>query len=433
MKLHRNLVLAIIAGLNDIFLNHKQADTVVSQLLQGNKSWGSRDRNFIADNIYTIVRYKRLYEYCGEIEATDHHALWNLLGCKLIIEQNILPDWPEFALLKTIKIEERHLLAKSIRKIRESVPDWLDELGAKEAGEDWDKELAALNSSAKLSIRTNTLKSDKAALERLFIDKGISFSSNNMAPDALVIEARQNLRNYPSYKNGLFEIQDISSQQVAPFLEAAEGMNVIDGCAGAGGKTLHLAALMNDKGKIWAVDVSENKLHELELRIRRAGSGIISPMLKTVFFERYAKQNEPWADRILLDVPCSGIGVLRRKPDSKWSLSERFIEDIKSTQAAILDRYAPLLKPGGLMVYSTCSIFPSENHEQIEKFLKRCERKFELVDERKIGCFPKCPCCFLINFWHHNFIKPLKIGASSGPLLIFWMKNNIINSNNASN
>ncbi len=384
MKLHRNLCNAVIFGLKEILLDKKQADVTVSNLLQSNKSWGARDRNFIAENIYNIVRYKRLYEFCIEDELFGEVSLWKMFGTKLLLENIPLPEWTEFAELDKEKIVSRFEEAKSIGKIRESIPDWLYVLGQKELDVDWEKEITALNTQAKFSVRINTLKTNHEIIKRLFTDEGIEFSETSLAPDALIIHTKKNFRNHPTYKNGLFEVQDISSQLIAPFLEAAPGMNVIDGCAGAGGKSLHLTALMQNEGEILSVDIHERKLDELEKRASRAGCKIIKPLHAEKLTRHFQGLLQSFADRILLDVPCSGLGVLRRKPDAKWSLTKKFIDELKQTQLQILDEYAPLLKKGGILVYSTCSILPSENEMQIKLFLEK-HKEFQLLEEKRIS------------------------------------------------
>lgn len=381
MKLHRNLLLAIINGLKEILLNHKQADVTVENILTSNKSWGARDRNFIAENIYDIVRYKRRYAYIAGAEPEGEADLWKILGIRLSMNGFSIDTVPEFVAADAGKIEE----AKNIRKIWESIPDWLDELGEKELGERWGKEITALNTAAKLSIRINPLKTNKSIIKGLFKTDGIPFEETTLAPDALLITQRKNFRNYAAYKNGLFEVQDISSQLVAPMLEAQPGMTVIDGCAGAGGKTLHICALMNNKGKILAVDVNQAKIDELDRRAVRAGCDIVYASLPDKFKKFVLTQSVPFADRILLDVPCSGLGVLRRKPDAKWSMSVDGIEALKRTQAQILDEYSLYLKPRGILVYSTCSVLPSENEKQIESFIKRNKGAFDLIEEKSIS------------------------------------------------
>ena len=180
----------------------------------------------------------------------------------------------------------------------------------------------------------------------------------------------------------MFEVQDAASQFIAPFLRVSPGMRVIDACAGAGGKTLHLAAIMKNKGRIIAMDVEAFKLEELQKRAKRAGVNNLE--IKHIESSKTIKRLENSADRLLLDVPCSGLGVLKRNPDAKWKLSPEFIENVKELQQHILQDYCSMLKKDGLMVYSTCSVLPSENERQVEKFLERNGDKFELVDQKHI-------------------------------------------------
>ncbi len=385
VKLHRVLVKAVVHGLREVLLHGKQADTTVELMLNSNKNWGARDRHFIADNVYTIIRFKRLYEYCTNIEASSEAALWQITGAKLGLEGAELNRIPEFADIDLNTAVERAEKAKEIRKVRESIPDWLDALGEKELGTAWEQELHALNSKATFSIRVNTLKTNKRVVASLLENEGIEFSEVEMVPDALIIHSKKNFHNFPAYKNGLFEVQDVSSQMVAPLLDAQSGMLVIDGCAGAGGKTLHLAALMQNQGEILAVDVNEKKLEQLPLRAKRAGAHIIEPFAAELLTTGTQTKLRNAVDRILLDVPCSGTGVLRRKPDAKWSLTLAFIKELVERQAEILDKYAPMLKSGGILVYSTCSILPAENEKQVQAFLKRQQGKFELIEEKRVS------------------------------------------------
>ena len=190
-----------------------------------------------------------------------------------------------------------------------------------------------------------------------------------------------NLFQLESYKNGLFEVQDAASQLIAPYLQVKPGMKVSDACAGAGGKALHLACLMQNKGSILAMDVEVKKLQELEKRAQRGGVRIINTSIAT---KDVILRNKESADRLLLDVPCSGLGVLRRNPDAKWKLTPTFMDEIQQTQASILNDYSSMLKIGGLMVYATCSILPVENNLQVKHFLENNIGKFELLNEQSI-------------------------------------------------
>jgi 16S rRNA (cytosine967-C5)-methyltransferase len=385
MRLHRNLCFAVIDGLTLIFNEGKYADKVVQQLLRRDKRWGSRDRGFVAETTYDIVRWKRLYAEIAEVkEPFKRDDLWRMFAVWAVLKGIKLPDWKYFEDTPTRRIKGRFDELSKIRKIRESIPDWLDELGEKALGEKiWTKEIAALNQQAEVILRVNTLKTTKEKLQtELFdIDKETEFVKNH--PSALKLAERGNVFITDAFKNGFFEVQDASSQLVAEFLEVEPGMRVVDACAGAGGKALHLAALMENKGQIIALDIYDNKLKELKRRARRGGAHNIEP--RHIESTKVIKKLYDKADRVLIDAPCSGLGVLRRNPGTKWNLEPEFLERIKKTQKDILSQYSRMVKAGGKLVYATCSILPAENQEQVKSFLtSESGKDFTLIKEKNI-------------------------------------------------
>src|SRR5690606_6175620 len=202
-------------------------------------------------------------------------------------------------------------------------------------------------------------------------------------PLALKLKERANVFQTEAFKDGWFEVQDASSQLVAEYLDVKPGMRVVDACAGAGGKTLHLACLMENKGQLIALDIYANKLNELKRRAKRAEAFNIETRL--VDSTKVIKKLHDKADRVLIDAPCSGLGVLKRNPDAKWKLQPEFIENIKKTQQELLQQYARMVKPGGQMVYATCSVLPSENEKQVEGFLtSESGKEFTFVSDKKI-------------------------------------------------
>lgn len=391
MKLHKTLLNAIILTLQQIFVNGVYADKAVAQVLKKNVRWGSRDRRFIAETIYEMVRWWRLIKQSANIqEPLSEKDFLKLFAAWQLIKGNELPDWEEFNEIEKSKILENCEHANKVRKYRESVPDWLDALGFSELGEIvWNKELAELNKEAQVVLRVNTLKTSTEFLQKKLAAQNIeTHILKNEKPiweiiskDALILEKRQNLQSLDDYKQGYFEIQDGSSQLIAHFMDLKPGMFVIDACAGAGGKSLHIAALMNNQGKIISMDVEEQKLTELKKRAARAGASSIQTQLIN---ESILNKFKNTADRLLLDVPCSGLGVLRRNPDAKWKLNLSFIEQIKKTQQKILQNYSEMVKPGGTLIYATCSILPSENQNQVEVFLEKNNKQFKLMEDRKI-------------------------------------------------
>ena len=370
MKLHRNLVDAVIEGLGFIFTENQYADKVVEKLLKKDKRWGARDRAFVAETIYDIVRWKRLYAEIAEVyEHFTIHNLRRLFAVWATLKGVALPDWGNyFEDTPTRRIKGKFDELSKIRKYRESVPDWLDALGEQELGEAlWTDELHSLNSLAPVVLRVNTLKISRDRLQQLLREEGVESYPLQQYPDALQLVERSNIFKSQSFKDGLFEVQDASSQKVAPFMQIDNSVKrLIDTCAGAGGKTLHLATLLQNKGQIIAMDIYEQKLQELKRRARRNGAFNIETKL---IDPKQLKRMQGTADRVLIDAPCSGLGVLRRNPDAKWKLQPEFLDQIRTTQQEILQQYSKLLKKGGKLVYATCSVLPSENHQQVATFL----------------------------------------------------------------
>jgi 16S rRNA (cytosine967-C5)-methyltransferase len=403
MKLHRPLVHGVADALREIFQENKYTGKVIERLFKSNRKWGSRDRAFVAENVYDMVRWWRLLlavdglplwgrrwtaddGLFAPLEETsgsfDEKSLIRLIGVNLILKKVELPDWEEFEGLDRQEIFERKKSLETERATIHSIPGWLDETGAAELGNAWEAELSALNETAPVVLRVNTLKITKEELQKQLAEAGWESAEIELAPDALVLSKRGNVFQTPLFKQGFFEVQDAGSQCIAPFVQAEPGMRVIDACAGAGGKTLHLATLMQNQGSIVALDTETWKLKELHRRARR--NGIHIAQARPIVSTKVVKRLRHSADRLLLDVPCSGLGVLRRNPDAKWKLSPEFLEQVRTTQASILQRYSTMLKPGGRMVYATCSIFPSENERQVEAFLRN-NSDFKLAEERKIS------------------------------------------------
>jgi len=383
MRLHRNLVMAVIQALDQIYNEGLYADKVVQKTLKTDKRWGARDRKFVAETIYDMVRWKRLYD---EIAGTKGHYskenLWKNFAVWAVLKGYSLPDWKQFAGTPSRRIKGKFDECQKVRKIRESIPDWMDEVGSKELGETWDKEIKELNKQAKVVLRVNQIKISRNDLKKRLAEENIETEYIKGYPDALVLTERKNVFLTEAFKQGLFEVQDASSQLVAPFLEVEPGQKVIDTCAGAGGKSLHLAALMENRGQIIAMDIYGHKLTELKKRARRDGVHNIEN--RVIDGTKTIKKLKGKADRVLIDAPCSGIGVLKRNPDSKWKLEPDFLDRIRKTQASILDQYASMVKPGGKLVYATCSILPSENEQQVKGFLKK-HPEFAFVKENKVS------------------------------------------------
>jgi len=380
--IHRNLLIGIHDALEETFFQDKKyADKVLERLLKAHKKWGSADRQVVSEIFYDIVRWKkRLEYYMGE--GTKPSNIYNLILAYLLWKKVKYKKFDEFDGIKTggilSKLDKKTFPTKAIEH---SVPDWLAGLFEKELGAKWEKEMSALNEQAPVILRANSLKISAENLVEILKEEGVNSFVLRGYPDAVQLEEKKNVFLTSAFKEGFFEVQDASSQKIAELLDVKEGMRVVDACAGAGGKTLHIAALMKNKGQIIALDIYEWKLAELKRRAKRAGAFNI----ETRFIEdnKVIKRLHNTADRLLIDAPCSGLGVLKRNPDSKWKIDEDFINRIKIEQENILQNYSKILKKGGKMVYATCSILPSENGEQVRKFLAE-NTEFALVKEENI-------------------------------------------------
>jgi len=369
-----------------IFNEGEYADKVVEKALKRDKRWGARDRKFVAETIYDMVRWKRLY---NEIAGTKSHYttenVWKNFAVLAILKGYKLPDWNQLQGVPERRIKGKFDELQKERVFKESIPDWMDELCVKELGvEKWTNEISALNEQAEVILRVNTLKTTKLALQKKLEDEGIETEPVRGYEYALKLKERANVFVTEAFKLGFFEVQDASSQLVAEYLDVKPGMKVIDTCAGAGGKSLHLAALMENKGQLIATDIYESKLRKLKIRARR--NGVHNITTKEIDSLKVIKKMKGTADRVLIDAPCSGIGVLKRNPDSKWKLEPEFIDNIIKTQAEILENYSQLVKVGGKMVYATCSILPSENEKQVQLFLKN-HPEFQLEKQNKVSAY----------------------------------------------
>jgi 16S rRNA (cytosine967-C5)-methyltransferase len=377
MKLHNSLVKAVEEALIDIFHNQKHADKVIERLLKSNPKWGSRDRAFIAETTYECVRWWRLYNHL----AGERASVLDCIGVHLVLKEKGNLEHHDFQQLSYSFLQKKKDTIKE-RKILESITDDMDEMGVNELGEEkWAKELAVLNSPTKIVLRANSLKINTLELIEKLNTIDCYTETTPLSMDALILKKRGNVFATGFFKQGLFEVQDAGSQTIAPFLQVESGMRVIDACAGAGGKSLHLASLMNNKGSLIAMDTEAWKLEELRKRAKRNGVHIIET--RVIDTTKVIKRQYESADRLLLDVPCSGMGVLRRNPDAKWKLNAEFFKNIRQTQADILQNYARMVKKGGKMVYATCSIFPSENEVQVKAFLEK-NSDWKWLDERTI-------------------------------------------------
>jgi 16S rRNA (cytosine967-C5)-methyltransferase len=382
-KLFPPTVAGVIEALELSFGKQLYADKVVDKLLRQNKKWGSRDRAFVAEHTYEMVRHwRKLWALYGKEPQLKRKDLEKLFGIYWLTRGFTLPDWPKFDEVRNIDITARLAELPQDIGVLESFPEWFNERAATELRDKWPAIARALNAPANVVLRVNTLKISKVELLQTLAEEGIEVEEMVDFTNAMRLAGRPKLTNLESFKAGLYEVHDAGSQTIAPFLQAQPGDFVVDACAGAGGKALHLAAEMQNEGIIIAMDVEPYKLGELDKRADRNGATCITTSL--IKGNASIKTYQEKADRLLLDVPCCGSGVIRRDVDTKWKLQPEHLERNIGIQRDILQRYSQMLKPGGTLVYATCSIFRSENEDQVAWFLAN-NPEFKLEAEKRLN------------------------------------------------
>ena len=341
------------------------------------------EQGFVIRHINAMFRRLSFYAHVAGLKRpSDFERHVN----RLILSYYATEGWP----LPELNAEgfDRTGLKKRIEEAiahplyNEGCPFYLEELCSRELKDKWPAERKALGEAAPRFIRVNTLKTTRDELAAALSEEGVVTKSVKGVHTALEVTSNAALFRTLAFREGKFEQQDAGSQLIAPFLEVAPGMRVIDTCAGSGGKTLHLAALMNGKGSLIAMDIEGWKLDELKARARRAGAFNIET--RVIDSTKVIKRLYGHADRVIIDAPCSGLGVLRRTADSKWADIQPRLIELKKIQADILERYSRMVKVGGKVVYSTCSILPSENEKQVKAFLANHPGEFVLEAEEHI-------------------------------------------------
>lgn len=367
MKIHLHLIDKIIQSLDSIFNENKYADKVLEKTFKQNRQLGSRDRKFIAEAVYECVRHCLYYQTVAESRSNEA-----VLATHFLKTLGEIPPHTAFSKLNKNNLAAR-LKQDYPAQILFSFPSWMNEMGLQEFGAEWGDLMKALNQPAEVHLRTNRLKITKDQLITSLAEEDIQVVTDKMAVDGLTLKERKNVFTTQAFKKGYFEVQDMSSQMIAPLLAVEPGHRVVDACAGAGGKSLHLASLMKNKGKIISMDIFQWKLDELKKRASRNGVDIIET--KLIDSTKVIKRLENSFDRVLLDVPCSGMGVIRRNPDAKWKLTAEEIERLTNLQKELLVSYSKMCKKNGLMVYATCSILKKENEDQVNWFLNESSEK----------------------------------------------------------
>ncbi len=346
------------------------ADAVVSRYFREHRQLGHADRGFVAETVFAVLRRGRSIEArCGG-ELTDRRrllvALLTVRGWNLRELAPVLKSGEEAWLAEVAAFDEAALPPA----VRCDLPDWLYErlLGSFSADE-VPALAAALNRPAPLDLRVNSLKCDRPALLARLAEAGIAAQPGALSPLAVRLRDKPALAKHPAFLDGSFEVQDEGSQLLGLLVEAKRGEMVVDFCAGAGGKTLLLGAQMRNTGRLYALDVSERRLSKLKPRLARSGLSNVHPVRIEHERDQKIKRLAGKVDRVLVDAPCSGLGTLRRNPDLKWRQDAAAIAELSAKQAAILAAAASLVRPGGRLVYATCSLLAEENERVVDAFL----------------------------------------------------------------
>jgi len=348
------------------------ADAVLSNFFRANRV-DSRSRAFIAETAYTVLRRRRLLEkVVGERPTPLHLVLAALVKVTGLSQRQVgealgNDGGREASWLGELKAQAEPELTLAEQA---DLPDWLAERLLQHMAPSAVLELSrALNQPAPLDLRVNVMKLGRdEALARVVAD-GFVAQACRYAPQGIRVEGRPALSKHPLYLDGTIEVQDEGSQLLGHLLAPKRGEMVVDFCAGAGGKTLALGAMMRSTGRLYAFDVAEKRLARLKPRVARSGLSNVHPVLIAGENDTKVKRLAGKIDRVLVDAPCSGLGTLRRNPDLKWRQTPESVAELTRKQADILAGAARLLKPGGRLVYATCSILPEENEGVVDAFL----------------------------------------------------------------
>ncbi len=330
-----------------------------------------------------ILRKLNLYSFLSDVKSEEIARL----GTRLMNVWHTFNQLPLPKLEYSLQVEEadyqaRLAQAKADPLLWDGCPKWLDEMGQSQLGDAWAAERQALNKPPRRFIRANLLKGDAERLAKALKNEQIETQAVSGVETALEVVSDSALFRSKSFQSGLFEQQDAGSQLVASALDAKPGMRVIDACAGAGGKTLSIAAQMQGRGRLLAMDVEQWKLDNLKQRARRAGAHNVETRL--IKGSKTIKRLKLSADRVLLDVPCSGLGVLKRNPDAKWRDTPERLPVLLELQKDILQSYSRMVKVGGMLVYATCSIMKAENRDQVDAFIAQ-NPHFEFIEDETIS------------------------------------------------
>ena len=356
------------------------ADQLMKAFFKSNPMLGSRDRTILAEAIFFALRhYASIAWRMHPIHITKAPKVAAFLTLLLQYGRDAIPD----SILGSDKGPIENMLSLPIKKappeVQAEMPFWLYEKIQKQYGEESQKIFASCKEGAPLDLRVNRLKSERKAVLAELDEHGVKADVTPFSPDGIRLVDKPGLIRWPMYQEGRIDVQDEGSQLLSRLLGAKRSEMVCDFCAGAGGKTLAIGAMMRSTGRLYAFDVNEKRLAGLTPRMRRAGLSNVHPMAIRNEKDLRVKRLRGKFDRVLVDAPCSGTGTLRRNPDLRWRLNTKELERINELQKSILEEASKLLKAGGRLVYATCSLLKEENTDVVEAFLAK-HPEFELLN-----------------------------------------------------
>ncbi|MFM1908832.1 MAG: hypothetical protein RLZZ591_2509 [Pseudomonadota bacterium] len=353
------------------------ADGIVSRFFREHRSLGPRERATLAETVYTVLRKKLLFDHLAPSGSGPKERRLAILGF----------HGPRDFLKSALTDQEKRWLdqcdqvqvADLMERHRHNLPEWLVEPLKSQLGAEFWPLVASLEAGAGLDLRVNDFKEKRADVQKELAKAGVPSVPTPFSPWGLRIQGKPALNKMDVFTRGAVEVQDEGSQLLAMLLDAKRGEMAVDFCAGAGGKTLAIAASMRSTGRLYAFDTSAHRLEALKPRLARSGLSNVHPAAIAHERDDRIKRLAGKIDRVLVDAPCTGLGTLRRNPDLKWRQSLQGVQEMAVKQAAILQSASRLLKPGGRLVYATCSVLPEEN-EAIAQAFSDANAEFEVLD-----------------------------------------------------